>query len=75
MRFGRSGGPWTAFDLTTRGAEPRYISLLEQEGKPLGVVARPASGPKDLRFITLGRARATWNKQRPPPSDSNVNEH
>ena len=30
MRYDPKSGVWTAFDLPTRGAEPRYISLLER---------------------------------------------
>jgi streptogramin lyase len=30
MRYDPATGQWTAFDLPTRGAEPRYISLLER---------------------------------------------
>ena len=26
-------GAWTAFDIPTRGGEPRYISLDERDGK------------------------------------------
>jgi len=33
MRFDPKTSTWTAFDLPTRGAEPRYVSLLEQNGK------------------------------------------
>jgi streptogramin lyase len=33
MRFDPKTSAWTAFDLPTRGAEPRYVSLLEQNGK------------------------------------------
>jgi hypothetical protein len=32
MRYDPASGAWTAFDLPTRGAEPRYISLLERDG-------------------------------------------
>ena len=31
-RYDPAGGQWTLFDLPTRGAEPRYISLLERDG-------------------------------------------
>jgi streptogramin lyase len=33
MRYDPAGGKWTAFDLPTRGAEPRYLSLDERDGK------------------------------------------
>ena len=38
MRYDPKSGAWTAFDLPTRGAEPRYISLLERDGEPTQVV-------------------------------------
>jgi streptogramin lyase len=31
-RYDPASGQWTLFDLPTRGAEPRYISLLERDG-------------------------------------------
>lgn len=31
-KYDPAGGQWTLFDLPTRGAEPRYISLFEQGG-------------------------------------------
>jgi Carboxypeptidase regulatory-like domain len=33
IRYDPNGGTWTAFDLPTRGAEPRYVSLLERAGQ------------------------------------------
>jgi hypothetical protein len=33
IRYNQASGTWTAFDLPTRGGEPRYVSLLEQDGK------------------------------------------
>ncbi|HEY2532955.1 MAG TPA: carboxypeptidase regulatory-like domain-containing protein [Xanthobacteraceae bacterium] len=33
IRYNPETRQWTAFDLPTRGAEPRYISLLERDGK------------------------------------------
>jgi streptogramin lyase len=33
IRYDPNTGTWTAFDLPTRGAEPRYVSLLERAGK------------------------------------------
>ncbi len=38
MRYDPKADTWTAFDLPTRGAEPRYISLLERDGAPTQVV-------------------------------------
>jgi streptogramin lyase len=38
MRYDPNAGTWTAFDLPTRGAEPRYISLLERDGQDTKVV-------------------------------------
>ena len=32
LRYDPTTSAWTAFDLPTRGAEPRYVSLLEREG-------------------------------------------
>jgi streptogramin lyase len=33
MRYDPANSTWTAFDLPTRGAEPRYISLDERDGR------------------------------------------
>jgi streptogramin lyase len=33
IRYDPNSGSWTAFDLPTRGAEPRYVSLLERAGQ------------------------------------------
>jgi streptogramin lyase len=33
IRYDPNSGTWTAFDLPTRGAEPRYVSLLERAGQ------------------------------------------
>jgi len=38
LRYDPTTSTWTAFDLPTRGAEPRYVSLLEREGAPMQVV-------------------------------------
>ena len=38
LRYNPQTSTWTAFDLPTRGAEPRYVSLLEQDGQPMQVV-------------------------------------
>ncbi len=37
---------WTLFELPTRGTESRYISILEQPGKPLQVVVPYSRGRK-----------------------------
>ena len=50
--YGPRSGTWTAFDLPTRGAEPRYISLLEREGQPTQVVA-PYFRARKIAVITL----------------------
>ena len=38
LRYDPKTSNWTAFDLPTRGAEPRYVSLLERDGAPMQVV-------------------------------------
>src|SRR5262249_33207149 len=38
LRYNPQTSTWTAFDLPTRGAEPRYVSLLERHGAPMQVV-------------------------------------
>ena len=52
MRYNPQTGAWTAFDLPTRGAEPRYVSLLEQDGKPTQVVA-PYFRARKVAVMTL----------------------
>src|SRR5581483_11615228 len=52
LRYNPQTGAWTAFDLPTRGAERRYVSLLEQEGKPTQVVA-PYFRARKVAVITL----------------------
>ena len=42
----------TAFDLPTRGAEPRYVSLLEREGGPMQVVL-PYFRARKVAVMTL----------------------
>jgi hypothetical protein len=37
---------WTLFELPTRGTESRYISVLEQPGKPMQVVVPYSRGRK-----------------------------
>jgi hypothetical protein len=52
MRYDPSTGKWTAFDLPTRGAEPRYISLLERPGKDTEV-AIPYFRARKVAVMTL----------------------
>jgi virginiamycin B lyase len=52
MRYDPKSGAWTAFDLPTRGAEPRYISLLEREGAPTQVVL-PYFRARKVAIMTL----------------------
>jgi streptogramin lyase len=37
-KYNSATNQWTLFDLPTRGTESRYISILEQPGKPMQVV-------------------------------------
>ena len=43
---------WTAFDLPTRGAEPRYVSLLERDGQDTEVVL-PYFRARKVAVMTL----------------------
>jgi streptogramin lyase len=52
MRYDPKSSTWTAFDLPTRGAEPRYVSLLEREGQPTQVVLPYFRGRK-VAVMTL----------------------
>ena len=52
MRYDPSTGEWTAFDLPTRGAEPRYISLLERDGHDTEV-AIPYFRARKVAVMTL----------------------
>lgn len=52
IRYNPTSGTWTAFDLPTRGAEPRYVSLLEQDGKGTQVVLPYFRGRK-VAVMTL----------------------
>jgi len=52
MRYDPQSGAWTAFDLPTRGAEPRYISLLERDGMPTQVVL-PYFRARKVAIMTL----------------------
>jgi streptogramin lyase len=38
LRYDPNTSTWTTFDLPTRGAEARYVSLLERDGQPTQVV-------------------------------------
>lgn len=55
MRYNPETGQWTAFDLPTRGAEPRYISLLERDGKDTQV-ALPYFRARKVAVMTLRSA-------------------
>jgi virginiamycin B lyase len=52
MRYDPKTGKWTAFDLPTRGAEPRYISLLERDGQDTQV-AVPYFRARKVAVMTL----------------------
>jgi len=52
MRYDPAGGAWTAFDLPTRGAEPRYISVHEAGGEPVRVVL-PYFRARKIAVMTL----------------------
>ncbi len=52
MRYDPKAGTWTAFDLPTRGAEPRYISLLERDGQDTKV-ALPYFRARKVAVMTL----------------------
>jgi hypothetical protein len=52
MRYDSKTSTWTAFDLPTRGAEPRYVSLLERDGQPTQVVLPYFRGRK-VAVMTL----------------------
>jgi streptogramin lyase len=59
MRYDPSTSTWTAFDLPTRGAEPRYVSLLERDGAPMQVVL-PYFRARKVAVMTLrGEANLT----------------
>jgi hypothetical protein len=45
-KYNPTTNQWTLFDLPTRGTESRYISILEQPGKPLQVVVPYSRGRK-----------------------------
>ena len=52
MRYDPNTGRWTAFDLPTRGAEPRYVSLLERDGQDTKVVV-PYFRARKVAVMTL----------------------
>jgi streptogramin lyase len=52
LRYDPTTSTWTAFDLPTRGAEPRYVSLLEQEGTQTRVVL-PYFRARKVAVMTL----------------------
>jgi streptogramin lyase len=52
MRYDPNADSWTAFDLPTRGAEPRYISLLERPGQDTEV-ALPYFRARKVAVMTL----------------------
>jgi streptogramin lyase len=52
LRYDPKTSTWTAFDLPTRGAEPRYVSLLEREGGPMQVVL-PYFRARKVAVMTL----------------------
>jgi virginiamycin B lyase len=52
IRYDPKTQAWTAFDLPTRGAEPRYVSLLERDGQPTQVVL-PYFRARKVAVMTL----------------------
>jgi len=52
MRYDPQTRTWTAFDLPTRGAEPRYVSVHEASGEPTKVVL-PYFRARKIAVITL----------------------
>jgi streptogramin lyase len=52
IRYNPDTATWTAFDLPTRGAEPRYVSLLERDGQATQVVLPYFRGRK-VAVMTL----------------------
>jgi sugar lactone lactonase YvrE len=52
VRYDPKTSTWTAFDLPTRGAEPRYVSLLERDGAPTQVVL-PYFRARKVAVMTL----------------------
>ena len=52
MRYDPNSNGWIAFDLPTRGAEPRYVSLLERQGQDTKVVL-PYFRARKVAVMTL----------------------
>jgi len=52
LRYDPKTSTWTAFDLPTRGAEPRYVSLLERDGAATQVVL-PYFRARKVAVMTL----------------------
>ena len=52
IRYNPQTRTWTAFDLPTRGAEPRYVSLLEHDGASMQVVL-PYFRARKVAVMTL----------------------
>jgi streptogramin lyase len=52
MRYDPKKAQWTAFDLPTRGSEPRYISVHEAAGQPMQVVL-PYFRARKIAVMTL----------------------
>jgi hypothetical protein len=52
MRYDPFTRGWAAFDLPTRGAEPRYVSLLERPGQDTKVVL-PYFRARKVAVMTL----------------------
>ncbi len=52
MRYDPAKAQWTAFDLPTRGSEPRYISVHETAGQPMQVVL-PYFRARKIAVMTL----------------------
>ncbi len=65
MRYDPKSESWTAFDLPTRGAEPRYISLLERDGaRPGGVAVLPGQEGRHHDAAHRGRTQGTQRSGR-----------
>jgi streptogramin lyase len=52
MRYDPATKAWTAFDLPTRGSEPRYVSVHEADGAPMQVVL-PYFRARKIAVMTL----------------------
>ena len=58
IRYDPLTAGWTAFDLPTRGAEPRYVSLLERDGQDTKVVL-PYFRARKVAVMTLRSQEST----------------